>query len=816
MKINLTVALAGFAGALATFQAVSQSGSQARQFAAAELSADGTAVVLLVSSGGGATGGNEALVFNRQDGTVTQVHLNSAGNPPGNFDVSGTPSLSANGEVVALASFADLDLSNPDGNGTADAYVRLVTVPDTRLVSRSTAGEQSSAGGQLPVVSDDGQWVAFQTVASNLEPADNDGGGHDIFLHNLSTSETRLVSLDETGAQLAAPATDPRISADGRFVAFEEFPGAGQGNVLRVADTQAGTSVIASRDDLGQTLTASQTLIGDLSADGRWLTFQTNGAAVAADANGESDVYLRDLTLGITERVSLGAAGAEGDGAATDSRVSDNGNLIAFESTASNLVADDTNGVQDVFVRDRGAATTRRVSVTTAGGEVDAVTELAGLSADGRWVLLRSASLDLADGAEECAGSLACNVFVHDRDTGVTQRIPTPDAVAESVVPPLSLAAGDRLGASVAVRGSDLASGLPGSSTDQGAVAIYRIVEGRAQPQPTLEVPIGFSASGFGAAVSISGDLMVVGASQSVSMKGPGERLEVAVYERAAGQWVFHQALSAPVPGTAFGAAVAIDRSLLLIGAPEDAEGEATATASGAAYLYARSGPGEDFELVNKVKLAGAAGGSSFGTSVALNNGVAAVGAPGASAVGGTVSGVAGIYAAGPAGLTLLAVAEPSGPQQGEQVGFSVAVSGAAVVVAGAPGAGGAGGDNEGTAYLFSSAGAPLGQLLPDDPVPDGRFGTAVAVSDRTLAVGSPGALVANVPVGAIYRFELNAASAQPVRRRSARAMQLGFGEALAVSGQRLLIGAPESEGAAGAVIFVTNPRQIFLSGFED
>ena len=148
--------------------------SQAQQgieVASASLSADGGSVALLVSSGNGAANGNQVLVFRRESGDLIQVHLDSDGNPPGDFEVSGTPSISSNGDVVAMASFADLDLNNPDSNGTVDAYARFIDAADTRLLSISNSGEQSDAGGQFPVVSGDGNFVAFQNSGEQYRPA---------------------------------------------------------------------------------------------------------------------------------------------------------------------------------------------------------------------------------------------------------------------------------------------------------------------------------------------------------------------------------------------------------------------------------------------------------------------------------------------------------------------------------------------------------------------------------------------------------------------------------------------------------------------
>ncbi|MFK7955051.1 MAG: hypothetical protein AB8B96_03070 [Lysobacterales bacterium] len=800
---------------------------QGIEVASASLSADGGSVALLVSSGSGATSGSQVLVFRRETGELIQVHLNSDGNPPGDFDVSGTPSLSADGDVVAMASFADLDLNNPDGNGTVDAYVRLIGGADTRLLSINNSGVQSDAGGQFPVVSGDGGFVAFQTVASNVDPMDNDGGNHDIFVRDLVGNQTILVSLDEAGGQLVEPATDPRISSDGQRVAFEVFVGGGQGNILRIADVQSGTSAVASLDDTGQPLSGSQTLIGDLSGDGRWLTFQTNAPATADDSNGLPDVFVRDLMLGATFRVSQAMLGQQPDGGSADSRISADGNFVAFESLASNLVAGDTNGQRDVFLLNRMSGDLQRVSVASDGSETDQPTLLQGLSADGRFVLLRSISGALAPGAEECSATLACNVFLHDTQTGNTTRVPTPNAITFDVPSPAPLVVDAGFGSAVAINGSDLVIGVPGSQaagSAQGAVEVYRLREGQPVSVETLVPPMPFTGNGFGAAVAISGDVLVIGSRPNTvmgksvgagSIKGaPAQALEVAVYQRSNGVWSFSQNLTGASLGVEFGHSVAVQGQRILIGAPGDID--ANSAASGAVYLFSRASDAEDFALSDRVEVEGLTPNARFGASVALRNGIAVVGAP--QDIPGTGSNVtSGSYSTFDINAGMLQGIFRGGSSSamaGDRFGESVAVSELGMVAVGAPGEAGLGGGDEGAVYLTAVSGSTPQRLVPNDPVPGGQFGASVSITGATLAVGSPGAQVDNSPVGALYRFALDGASATLVRRRSAPSGQGGYGSVVAASRDRVVIGAPDENG--GAAQLVTDPQQLLQNSFED
>src|SRR6185295_9694166 len=105
-----------------------------------------------------------------------------------------------------------------------------------------------------------------------------------------------------------------------------------------------------------------------ISADGSCVAFESAADnLVANDTNGLVDIFVRDSTTGITERVNVDSAGAEADGASFAPSISADGQYVAFESDATNLIASDTNGKRDVFVHDRATGMTKRVSISSAG-----------------------------------------------------------------------------------------------------------------------------------------------------------------------------------------------------------------------------------------------------------------------------------------------------------------------------------------------------------------------------------------------------------------------------------------------------------------
>ncbi|HUL51255.1 MAG TPA: hypothetical protein VLU94_01590, partial [Candidatus Nitrosotalea sp.] len=156
-----------------------------------------------------------------------------------------------------------------------------------------------------------------------------------------------------------------------------------------------------------------------VSADGRFVVFVSNADnLVAGDHNGLSDVFVRDRTLGRTTLVSVNSSGtASGNGASRAGTISADGRFVAFESLASDLVANDTNGVSDIFLRDLVAGTTMLVSVSG-----DGITPGNGPSSwpvmtpDGHFVLFesRASNLDTND------ANNAADLFVRDMSSGIT------------------------------------------------------------------------------------------------------------------------------------------------------------------------------------------------------------------------------------------------------------------------------------------------------------------------------------------------------------------------------------------------------------
>jgi Tol biopolymer transport system component len=157
-----------------------------------------------------------------------------------------------------------------------------------------------------------------------------------------------------------------------------------------------------------------------LSADGRYVAFQSSASnLVADDSNGFIDVFVHDRQSGETALVSMASGGTQGNQRSSNPTISGDGRYVAFVSYASNLVTGDTNNVGDIFVHDRQSGQTNRVSVASGGGQANDESIGPVITADGRYVAFTSDASNLVNGDTNGQD----DVFVHDRQTGQTNRI---------------------------------------------------------------------------------------------------------------------------------------------------------------------------------------------------------------------------------------------------------------------------------------------------------------------------------------------------------------------------------------------------------
>lgn len=339
------------------------------------------------------------------------------------------PQASGDDCVVAFSSRYSA-LVPIDDIGGYDVFLRDLCSRTTSLVSVGLNGlsaDEESIGGELTA---DGRFVVFSSWAENLV-ADDTNDASDVFVRDLQTGVTERVSLAEGGAQANGDSDGAHISSDGRFVVFssnapdlvpEDTNGPYNHDVF-VRELQTGVTTRVSESTAGAEANGRSWVSG-ISGDGSFVVFGSEGSnLVAGDTNGNPDIFVRDVNHGVTERVSVSTSGAQANARIeekAEAAISDDGRLVVFGSDAPNLVTGDTNKAPDVFVRDRALGITKRVSLSTTGAQGNDYSHLGvDISSDGQFVVFSSRASNLVKG--DTNGH--ADVFVRNLRSGVTKRI---------------------------------------------------------------------------------------------------------------------------------------------------------------------------------------------------------------------------------------------------------------------------------------------------------------------------------------------------------------------------------------------------------
>jgi ribosomal protein L24E len=333
------------------------------------------------------------------------------------------PTISADGRFVAFWSNAT-NLVPGDTNGRYDAFLFDRQTKTMTLISKGS-GAPANGDSRRPVVSRDGTFVAFESEASNIIPTcgvldlgckGDKNNADDVFLYQVDNGAVSLVSAAADGAAANGASNRPSLSGNGRRIGF-----ASSATNLLANDTNGAIEDVFVRDlASGQTIMVSSGAQGQgdkgsgspsISADGRWVSFDSKATNFnQADSGADTDIYIKDLQTGALDQVSVRADGSQASGGTVtggDSTISADGRFVAFWSDSTNLVPDDTNGMRDVFVRDRVAGTIKQIRSTT-GAQGDGDSFSPALSMDGRFVAFDSKATTLATG-----GGTGQDLFVH-------------------------------------------------------------------------------------------------------------------------------------------------------------------------------------------------------------------------------------------------------------------------------------------------------------------------------------------------------------------------------------------------------------------
>ena len=296
----------------------------------------------------------------------------------------------------------------------------------TTRVSVASDGAQANQSSDDLSLSGDGRYVAFESGASNLVVGDTNGKS-DIFLRDRQTGQTSRISVDSQGRQANGDSHSTSISDDGRYVAFES-----EADNLVMNDNNNVSDIFVHDSETGITIRVSVDSIGNegndeseypsISSDGYYIAFKSAADnLVMNDNNDTGDIFVHDSQTGQTNRVSVASSGKEGNNESKYPAISGDGRYVAFLSFASNLVDNDTNGVWDVFVRDRQMGETKRVSVNSNGSQLCGTYRLGDsvMSDDGRFIVF----VTTANIPMEGDINYDHDVYVHDQVTGETKLV---------------------------------------------------------------------------------------------------------------------------------------------------------------------------------------------------------------------------------------------------------------------------------------------------------------------------------------------------------------------------------------------------------
>lgn len=331
----------------------------------------------------------------------------------------------------------------------ASSSVALAVAPGfapgtTTRVSVASDGTPANATTGSQVISGDGRYVVFASGATGLVTLST-GGRQQVYRRDRVNGVTELVSLSRTGVATIGQAFAPTVSADGRFVAFLS-----SGNDLVANDTNgapdvfvrdmtSGTTVAASTDANGAFVSGGGSLANfpgarAISDDGRYVVFTSTSTALVPDTNnGVAQVYVKDLSTGAVVRASVDATGAAANAASLHATISGDGNVVAFESTSTNLSPLQTSPTLEVYVRDLAAGTTSLGSVSESGAAADQSATVPGLSHDGRYLVFETPSrLTSAD------TDFAYDVYLRDLTAGTTTLASPGSGTGDSRAPSVS------------------------------------------------------------------------------------------------------------------------------------------------------------------------------------------------------------------------------------------------------------------------------------------------------------------------------------------------------------------------------------------
>lgn len=309
------------------------------------------------------------------------------------------------------------------GGGVPEQLTRPLTM--LAPYANDHSGDGMNMSERAAGVSADGRYVVFASQASNLVTGDNNGVA-DVFLRDRINGSTERISRRSDNSESNCASRHASLSADARFVVFSSCgdliaPASGGRQEVYRYDRANATLELVSRNHAGLRASAGSS-DPHVSADGNIVAFTSGATDLLAGASSGQQIYVRDMTAAITALVSTTAAGQPGNDYSVRPYVSADGSTIAFTSRASNLSSGDANNRLDAFVFQRANAQVERMSLAADGNPAGGGGDAYGLSADGRLALFSSSDAGILPEAS----TLYRHVFLRDRNRSLTQLIAVP------------------------------------------------------------------------------------------------------------------------------------------------------------------------------------------------------------------------------------------------------------------------------------------------------------------------------------------------------------------------------------------------------
>lgn len=726
------------------------------------------------------------------------------------------PAISDDGRFVAFATEARF-LIPGDNNFLDDVYVYERDNRQLERISSGAGGVPTSGGDSFdPDVSADGRFVTFISNATNIVTPDT--ASDDVFLHDRLTGETVRVSEESETQPSNNDSLHARISGDGNWVAFvSRASNLVPGDTNNMADVFLWERATGNIEKISRSITMSGTdgdaFSVDLSFDGDRIAFDSiaTNMVTASDSNLAPDIFLYTRQFDVMEILSIDMGGSAANGGSYEPVISKDGRFIAYATDATNVIlTGDFNGFTDIVRLDRDQQNVIQVSTGPKGATTSGPSFSPSISADGRTVAFASDASDIVDG-----------------DTnGLTDVFQRKLDGSDTVWVSSSLSGGPAAGSAfgVALNGdgqivafdSDADSYFPGDDNACFDVFIRDLaIELNAENllPPTTVGP----GDEYGKSVGGASNFLAAGIPNDAEIRrgGASGTGKVAVYRMQNGGTVSEGEVLIPdgMMATGFGSSISMTPAVLAVGAPEtDTTNRLGPTPLQLALFDRLSG---DWSI--KQTLTGSNGGSQdmFGSAVAFDGNMMFVGAPMDQSPGEqSPTGAVYVYNDVGGSFTFVHKIKPPTPTAFGMFGFSISANNGQVAV-GAPNSQIAGATS-GVVELFQAIAGnlqPMGSITPAGMQNGDQFGQSIALSNGQLVIGAPGVDLGVQNSGAAFVFTTGGSLLSQLSPTIPQSSS-SFGQSVAFTNGLIGAGAPGAPGGGGVFIFNTEfgPQQQFVA----